>query len=89
MKSIKNCRSLNYFEYFIILVSVVSGWVLISAFPSLVSAPVDISRSEVGLKICVLIAGIKKYKLIIKKKTKKHDNIAFLPKTKFYQRFDF
>ena len=87
MKSIKNCRSLNYFEYFIILVSVVSGWVLISAFASLVSAPVDIS--EVGLKICVLIAGIKKYKLIIKKKTKKHDNIAFLPKTKFYQRFDF
>ena len=67
MKSIKNCRSLNCFEDFIILVSVINGWNLISAFASLVSAPVDISRSEVGLKICVLVAGTKKYKLVIKR----------------------
>ena len=35
-----------------------------------------------GLKIPVIIAGIKKYKLIIKKKKKKHDKIVLLAKSK-------
>ena len=39
-----------------------------------------IASSAIGLKICVLTAGIKKYKLIIKKK--KHDNIVLLAKSK-------
>ena len=34
------------------------------------------------LKICVITTGIKKYKSIIKKKKKKHDNILQLAKSK-------
>ena len=32
----------------------------------------------VGMKICAITAGIKKYKSIIKKKKKKYDKIALL-----------
>ena len=39
------------------------------------------TSSAVGFKICALTAGIKKYKLI-KKKRKKHNNIVLFAKTK-------
>ena len=38
--------------------------------------------STVGIKICAITAGVKKYKSIIKKKKKKHDKIALLAKPK-------
>ena len=38
--------------------------------------------SAIGLKICAMAAGIKKYKSIIKKKKKKHDKIVLLAKSK-------
>ena len=38
--------------------------------------PVGIASSAIGLKICAIIAGIKKYKSIIKKKKKKHGKIV-------------
>ena len=44
--------------------------------------PVGITSSAVGLKICAITAGIKKYKSIIKKKNKKHDEIVLLEKAK-------
>ena len=56
------------FKRFLALVSVVSSCVSISAFASLVSVPVGIGTSAVAIKICAIMAGIKKYKLIIKKK---------------------
>ena len=41
-----------------------------------------IMSSVIGLKICVITEGIKKYNPIIKKKKKKHDKIVLLTKTK-------
>ena len=41
-----------------------------------------ITISAIGLKICAIPAGIKKYKSIIKEKKKKHDKIALLEKSK-------
>ena len=83
MKSIKKvCRALNYFEHFLVFVSALSGSVSISAFVSLVGFPVGIASSGVGLKICAVTAGIKKFKSIIKEKRKKHDKIVSLAKTK-------
>ena len=38
--------------------------------------------SAIGLKVCAIIAGIKKHKSIIKKKKKKHDKVILLAKTK-------
>ena len=58
------------------------NYVSVSDFASLVGIPVGITSSAVGLKICVLTAGIKKYKSKIKKKKKKNDKIALLEKTK-------
>ena len=44
--------------------------------------PIGITSSAIGLKICAITAGIKKYKSIIKKKKKKHDKIVSLAKSK-------
>ena len=66
----------------IILSSTVAGCVLIYAFASLVCLPVGITGSTVGINICGKTAGIKKYKLFIKKKKKKHDKIVLLGKDK-------
>ena len=52
------------------------------AFVSLVDIPAGITSSALGLKFCVITAGIKKYKSIIKKKKKKHDRIILLAKSK-------
>ena len=64
------------------LVSTITSCVSISAFVSLVCVPVAITSSAVGIKICAITAGTRKYKSIIKKKKKKHDKIAFLGKDK-------
>ena len=46
--------------------------------------PIGIRSSAVGLKLCAITAGIKKYKSIIKKKKKekRHDKIVLLAKSK-------
>ena len=69
----KTCKYLNYTVHLLILVATVTGCVSISAFASLVCVPVGITSSAVGLKICAITAGIKKYKSVLKKKKKNHD----------------
>ena len=79
----KTCKYLNYDERLLILVSAVTGCFSVSAFASLACAPVGITSSAVGLRICAITAGIKKYRPIIiikKKKKKKHDEIVLLGK---------
>ena len=73
---------MNYIDHSRIVISTVTGCVSVSAFASLVVIPIGIASSTIGLKICVITAGIKKYKSIIKKKRKKHDEIVFLAKSK-------
>ena len=63
----KTCIVLNYIKYLLILVSTVTGYVSIS-----ISSLADITSSAVGLKICVITTGTKKYKSITKKKKRKH-----------------
>ena len=74
--------NLNYIEHVLILASTITGCVSISAFASLVGIPIGIRSSEIGLEIFAITAGIKKYKLITKKKKKKHDKIVLLAKSK-------
>ena len=45
----KFCMTLNYIEYLLILASVVTGCVSISAFSSLVGVPIGITSSAVEL----------------------------------------
>ena len=66
----KVCRVLNYIEYLLILISTVTGFFSIFSFTSLVGIPISITNSAIGLKICVITAGIKKYKWVIKKRRK-------------------
>ena len=68
----------------LILNSTVTGCVFISAFASVVGIPIGIMSYAIWLKICVITAGIKKYKSITrkKKKKKKHDKIVLLVKSK-------
>ena len=47
---------------FLVFFSAVNGCVLISTFASLGGVLLRIVNSAVGLKICVITAGIKKYK---------------------------
>ena len=63
----------------------VSGCVSISAFV-LAGIHIVITISAIELKICIITAGIKKYKSIIKKEKKKHDKIVLLAKSKLYIR---
>ena len=65
----KVCTVLQSFENLFWLL----GCVSISAFASLVGINISVTSSVIGLKICAITAGIRKYKLIIKKKKKKHD----------------
>ena len=49
---------MDYAEHLLILVSTVTGCVFISAFDSLVGIRIGIASSVVGLKICIITAGI-------------------------------
>ena len=83
-------RVLNYIEHLlIILISTVTRCISISSFAFISSIsifsfdiPVGIKRSAIGLKICVITAETKKYKLTIKGKKKKPDKILLLAKSK-------
>ena len=78
----KICKTLNYIEHFLILGSTITGCVSISAFASLVDIPIGIKSSAIGLKICTITAGIKKYNSIMKKKKEKHDKMVLSAKSK-------
>ena len=58
----KTSKYLNYFEHLLILVSTVTSCVSISAFVSLVFAPVGFASSKVRINLCAITAGIKRYK---------------------------
>ena len=64
--------TLNNIEHFLFLASTISGCISISGFGSLLGISIGILSSAIGLRICAIVAGIKKYKSIIKKKKKKH-----------------
>ena len=81
-KDKKVCSDVNYIDHSLIVVFTIAGCVSISAFASLVGIPTGITRSAIGLTICLITAGIKKYKWIIKKKKKKHDKIVLIAKSK-------
>ena len=78
----KTCRTLDCLEHSLLFIPAVTGCVSISVLAYLDGIPIGITSSRVGLKICAVTTGIKKYKSIIKKKKKKYDNIALLGKTK-------
>ena len=78
----KNCATVNCNEHFLILASLITGCISISAFASLIGIPIGITSSVIGLKFCAITAGIKKYKSIIRKRKKKHDKIVLLAKSK-------
>ena len=52
----------------------------IPGFASLVCVPFGIMTSQVGMNICSITAGIKKYKSIINKNKKKRDKLVLLEK---------
>ena len=78
----KVCTTLNYIEHFFTLTSTITGCISISVFTSLVGIAKGIPSSAIGLKICAITAGTKKYKSIIKKEKEKHDKIVLLAKPK-------
>ena len=78
----KVCTTLNYIEHFLILASTITWYISISVFASLLGIPIGITSSVIGLKICAIAAGIKKYKSVIKKKKKDSDKIILLAKSK-------
>ena len=81
MKLKKVYRTFNCIEPLLILISTVTRCASISTFVSQTGILIGIMSSATGLKICVITAGIKKYKLIIEKKRKKHDKIVLLAKS--------
>ena len=80
-KNKKVCTTLNYVEHFLTLIFAVTVCISISAFPFLIDISKGIMSYKIGLNICAIIARIKKYKSIIRKKKKKHYKIVLLTKT--------
>ena len=78
----KVCKTLNYIEHILSLAPTINGCISISAFASFLGIPMGTTSSVIDLKLCAIAAGIKKYKLIIKKKKKKHDRIVLLATSK-------
>ena len=74
----KTCKYVNYVEHLLILTSTITDSIASSAFNSLVCVPVGIPSSSIGLKICAITAGIKRYKSIKQKKRKKKCNKIML-----------
>ena len=81
----KVCRILNYIDNSLIAISIITRRVSISALASLIGNPIGITCSVIGLKICLITTGIKKYKSIIKLKKKKHDKVI-LKKFKIWKK---
>ena len=74
------CTTLNYIEHFLVLASIITECIPIYPFDYFIAIPVGITCSAIGLKICAIPAGIKKYKSIMKKK--KHDKTVLSVKSK-------
>ena len=54
----KTCKYLSYVEGLLVLASIVTGCVSVSAFALLVWVPAGITSSVVGLKFSAITAGI-------------------------------
>ena len=80
----KVCTTLNYIEYFLILVSIITGYISFSNFCFWFFDWYSNKNYEYckGLKSCPITTGIKTYKSIIRKKKKKHDKVVLLTKSK-------
>ena len=68
IKHKKVCTTINFFEYSLVLTSIITECTSISAFAFFIGIPIGITSSAIGLKIYAITAGTKKYKPIIKKK---------------------
>ena len=66
------CTNLSYIEHFLILAFAITECISISAFASFLGIHIGTTGSATGLKTCVITAGVKKYKSIIKKNKIKH-----------------
>ena len=81
-------KNKKFVEFWIILITRLLQFLqLLDVFQFLpfafsVVSPIGIASSTIELTICVMVAGNKKYESIIKKKRKKHDQIALLAKSK-------
>ena len=70
------CTTLNYTEHFLILAFTITGCISISDFASLLGISIGIAISAIELNIFAIAEGIKKYKLIIKKRERSMINIT-------------
>ena len=73
---------MNYFDHSLIAISTITRCISVSAFATLSGIPLEITSSAIGLKFCVITAGIKKFKSINKKNKKEHDKRISLAKSK-------
>ena len=71
-------KTLNHIEHYLILAYAVTECMSISEYAFLLGIAIGITSSSIGLKTCAITAGIKKYKSIIRKNKKKHDQILLL-----------
>ena len=73
--------ALNYTDDFLILASIITGYISVSFFASFIEIPIKITIPAIELKICAITEAIKKYKSIIKD-TIKYNKIILLARTK-------
>ena len=57
-KKHKVCRVFNYSDHLLIVLCTITGCVSVSVFASLSGISIGITSSAIGLKICLIVAGI-------------------------------
>ena len=55
----KVCTTLSHIEHFVILASIITGCISISAFASLLGLPIGITSSAIELKTCAILQELK------------------------------
>ena len=76
--------TLKYIENAYILVFAVTGCTSSFDFVSLDNIFTGIMSTAIGLNVCAIIARIKNYKSVMKKKKKKHDEIVLFVKANLH-----
>ena len=62
--------TLYYVKHLLILTSMITGCITFSEFDSLIGISVVITSSAAAIKICLITAGTKTFKSIIKKRSR-------------------
>ena len=84
----KYIASFNFFDKLLIFLSVTTGSISITSFPTVIGAPAGVVSASFSLAISISTGIIKKLLKTTRNKKKKHNRIVMLARTKLNRKQD-